>query len=77
MDTSKAEKILIYWLTKDDAAIAAIREYFHLPTYTTVNGWTPGEIQQKDMPMFEETAKRGFFRYRREEWSYNGTAFSW
>ena len=77
MDISNGEKVIVYWLTKDDDAIANIRKYFNLPTYTTVNGWTPGMIESKDMQMFEETARRGFFRFMRMEWTYNGATYSW
>lgn len=77
MDTSNGEKVIVYWLTKDEEAIANIRNYFNLPTYATVNGWTPGKIKPKDMWMFEETARRGFFRFVRKEWTYNGSTYSW
>lgn len=77
MDISNVEKVIVYWLTKKDDAIANIRKYFNLPTYTTVNGWTPGMIEPKDMAMFEETARRGFFRFLRKEWTYNGATYSW
>lgn len=77
MDISNGEKVLVYWLTKDDDAIANIRKYFNLPIYITVNGWTPGKIEQKDMQMFEETARRGFFRFIRKEWTFNGVTYSW
>lgn len=72
-----AVKVVIYWVTKDESAIAAIRKHFKLPKYTTLNGQTPGEIEPKDMPMFEETARRGFFRYQRTEWTFNGATYSW
>lgn len=77
MDISNSEKVLIYWLTKDKAAVAAIRQHFNLPSYVTINGLNPGEIKQKDMEMFEETARRGFFRFMRKEWTYNGATYSW
>lgn len=77
MDISNGEKVLVYWRTKDDDAIAHIRKYFNLPNYTTLNGWTPGKIQRKDMAMFEECARRGFFHFRRKEWTYNGVTYSW
>lgn len=77
MDISNGKKVLVYWLTKDEEAIAHIRKYFNLPAYTTVNGLTPGKIERKDMEMFEETARRGFFRFMRKEWSYNGATYSW
>lgn len=72
-----AVKVVIYWVTKDVEAIEAIRAHFGLPRYTTVNGWTPGAIEDKDMQMFEETARRGFFRYHKTEWTFNGATYSW
>lgn len=72
-----AVKVVIYWVTKDAEAIAAIRKHFKLPKYTTVNYQTPGAIEEKDMPIFEETARRGFFRYQRTEWTFNGATYSW
>lgn len=72
-----AVKIVIHWQTRDEDAIRAIRRYFNLPNYTTLNGWTPGKIEQKDMKMFEEAAMRGFFRFVKKEWTYNGATYSW
>lgn len=72
-----AVKVVIYWVTKDENAIAAIRKHFKLSKYTTLNGQTPGEIEAKDMPMFEETARRGFFRYQKTEWTFNDATYSW
>lgn len=72
-----AMKVIVYWVTKDEKSIAAIRKYFGLPAYTTVNGWTPGTIDSKDIPMFEETAHRGFIRYREMDWTFNGVTYSW
>lgn len=72
-----AVKIIIHWQTRDEDAIRAIRRYFNLPNYTTLNGWTPGKIEQKDMEMFEEAARRGFFRFVKKEWTYNGATYSW
>lgn len=72
-----AIKVTIRWTTRDEAAIESIRNYFKLPKYTTLNGWTPGMIEDNDIPMFEETARRGFFTYRETDWHYNGTSYSW
>lgn len=72
-----AVKVVIYWVTRDAKAIAAIRKHFKLPNYMTVNGHTPGAIGEDDMTMFEETARRGFFRYQKTEWTFNGATYSW
>lgn len=72
-----AIKVVIRWATRDEAAIEAIRSHFKLPRYTTLNGWTPGLIEDKDMPMFDETARRGFFTYQETEWQFNGNSYTW
>ncbi len=70
-------KIAVRWLTEDPEAIAHIRKYFKLPSYTTVNGWTPGTLRKADREMFEECARRGFFNFMEVDWTYNGATYSW
>lgn len=72
-----AVKVIIYWRTRNPATIASIRQYFGLPDYTTVNGWSPGEIRDRDMAIFEETARRGFLGYRKQSWTFNGATYTW
>lgn len=72
-----AVKVVVFWITKDREAIAAIRKHFGLPNYTTLNGQTPGAIEEADMPMFDETARRGFLAYKETEWTFNGSTYSW
>jgi hypothetical protein len=72
-----AVKMVIKWGYKlDDATVAAIRKRFKIPTYTTLNGFSPVEIAEEDMEMFEETARRGFFTIFRKKWCKNGAQFS-
>lgn len=71
------EKIVIHWNTKDDEAIKKIRARFKIPKYMTLNGFTPAILPAQDLAMFEETARRGYFNYRRVEWRFNGTSYSW
>jgi hypothetical protein len=71
------EKIVIYLNTKDEEAIRMIRERFGIPRYTTVNGQTPAILPTDDIVMFEETARRGYFTYRRVDWTFNGATYSW
>lgn len=71
------EKIIIYWLVQDEESIRLIREYFGFPRYTTVNGWSPAKLKPEDREMFEETARRGYFKYRSVNWSFNGISYSW
>ncbi|MCM1142479.1 MAG: hypothetical protein NC453_28250 [Muribaculum sp.] len=67
-----AERLIVRWNTRDQEAIAAIRKRFNIPTYTTVNGWSPAEIKSEDMPMFEECARRNFFGIIRRKWCKKG-----
>lgn len=73
----EGEKIIIHWWTRNEESIRLIREYFGIPQYTTVNGKTPAILKPKDQEMFEETARRGYFTYRRVEWTFNGLSYSW
>ena len=78
MDTKNEPKILIHWRTRDREAIKLIRQRFNIPTYTTVNGWTPAVLPRgKDMELFDETARRGFFGYVHARWSMVGGVCKW
>lgn len=70
-------KVIIRWATKESASITAIRKRFKIPNYTTLNGWSPGTINDEDREVFEECARRGFFSYREVEWQFNGLSYSW
>ncbi len=73
----KTNKFTIIWHTRNAESIRLIRERFKLPTYTTVNGWTPCEIAPEDMPMFEETARRGYFSILKRPWICVENAYTW
>lgn len=77
MDIENGEKVIIHWRTRDEESIRRIREYFGIPTYTTVNWLSPAIVKPEDREMFEETARRGFFSYRRADWTFNGASYSW
>lgn len=77
MTHTEPEKLVIKWNTSDSKAIEAIRKRFGIPTYTTVNGFSPVLLKPEDREIFEETARRGYFNYRRVEWTFNGTSYSW
>ena len=47
------EKMIVRWITKDKAAVDAIRKRFQIPEHTTLNGLSPVEISQEDMPVFK------------------------
>ena len=70
------EKLLVNWVTMDESAIAAIRKRFNIPRYTTLNGFSPAEISDEDMPVLEETARRGFIRIMHKKWCKNGGTIS-
>lgn len=57
-------KLTVYWVTKDAESIQRIREKFNLSPDTTLNGETPAEIREEDIPLLRETEKRGFLRIR-------------
>lgn len=71
------EKIIIHWITHDEEAIRIIRKRFNVPRYTTVNGWSPAVLRPKDKELFDKTARRGFFNYKKTDWAFNGTSYSW
>lgn len=65
-------KVIIRWITRDKEAIRLIRERFQMPQYTTVNGLSPADIKDEDIPLFEETSKRGFFGFWHQKWCIKG-----
>lgn len=70
-------KLVVYWNTRDEETIKKIRQRFGMPTYTTINGWTPAAILEEDMPLLEETARRGFISIMRHlKWCKNGGTYS-
>ena len=72
-----AIKVIVYWITRDEASIDAIRKHFNIPEYMAINGHTPAEIDESLIPVLEETARRGFLRYWEQDWTFNGTSYSW
>ncbi|MCD8386255.1 MAG: hypothetical protein LUD17_05115 [Bacteroidales bacterium] len=60
------EQLVIYWLTNDRAVIDRIRSRFSIKGGITVNGETPVRIKAEDMPVLEETERRGFIQLRRK-----------
>lgn len=76
-DMAEKIKLVVCWKKSDAATIKRIRQRFGMPTYTTVNGWTPAEILEEDMPLLEETARRGFISILRHvKWCKNGGTYS-
>lgn len=69
-------KFVIRWGTRDMEAISLIRKRFNIPSYTTLNGWSPVEIEPADKEVFDECARRGFFSILPKKWCKNGGLFS-
>lgn len=60
--------VTIYWpssITKDE--MIKIRKRFGITAGTTINGETPAEISDADMPLLRETEKRGFIQLRKHK----------
>lgn len=57
-------KLTVYWATRNAEANAKIRQRFGIPAGMTLNGETVAEIREEDMPLLEETARRGFIQIR-------------
>lgn len=61
-------KVTIYWRTKNRDKQDKIRDKFHLPYYTTVNGETEGEVNDELIDLLRECEKRGFIKIRKIEY---------
>lgn len=77
MNHTEAEKLIVSWHTQDAKSIAAIRRRFCIPEYTTLNGYSPVLLKAEDREVFEETARRGFFSFRKAEWTFSHGVYSW
>lgn len=56
--------VTIYWATNDPDIKNKIRDRFNIPRGMTLNGEREAEIKEEDMPLLEETARRGFIQIR-------------
>ena len=70
-------KIIVRWRTRDEESIAHIRRRFGFPSYTTLNGWTPGLLKAEDKESLDDYVTFGFLTYRQADWSFNGVTYSW
>lgn len=57
-------KITICWKTRDPDKIARIRRRFGLSDYISVNGETPAEIKEDDLPDLRLTEKLKYIQIR-------------
>jgi hypothetical protein len=71
-------RFLVLWLKKtDDATKERIRQRFNIPRYETLNGFSPIEVSDEDMPVLEETARRGYIALKRDvKWCKNGEVYT-
>lgn len=74
--TENKNRLTIRWVTRNAETFRRIRERFNIPDYTTLNGWSPVEISDGDMEVFQETAKCGYFTILRQKWWKNGVHYS-
>lgn len=67
------KKLTIYWPSRISSELEkTIRDRFGITGGTTVNGETPAEIKDEDLPVLEDTARRGFIELRGFKPSLNG-----
>lgn len=57
-------RVTIYWVTRLPDIVRRIREKFNIPSYTSVNYETECEIRDENLPLLQETARRGFIQIR-------------
>lgn len=57
-------RITVYWVTRNPDVIGRIRKKFNIPSYTSVNYETECEIKDEDLPLLQETERRGFIQIR-------------
>lgn len=58
--------VTIYWPSSvTHADMAKIRKRFGITAGVTINGETPADISEEDMPVLQETARRGYIQIRK------------
>lgn len=61
-------RVTIYWGRETQPIIRKkIRERFNISDYLSVNGETPADIREEDLPLLRETEKRGFIQIRNKQ----------
>lgn len=56
--------VTIYWKTKDIGAIYDIRRWFNLPSYTSINGETPCEVNEDNLEKLKVFEEKGLIQIR-------------
>lgn len=70
------KKYAIRWSTTDTEKIEKIRERFNIPSYKTINGWSPAEIDEADDALFRETSRRRYFQILPYTWELTSGVYS-
>lgn len=69
-------KAVIFWKTGDRQLVERIRQHAGVPRYTTLNGLSPWEGDEKMFAWLKECAKMGLIRIWQCEWTHNGHTYS-
>ena len=60
--------LTIYWCSHTTRGeIKKIRERFGITSGTTINGESPADIADADLPLLRETEKRGYIQIRKNK----------
>ena len=57
-------KYVIYFHTRDRAAIKQIEQRFDIPSWRSVNGEVAADIKESDIPVLQEAERRGYIQIR-------------
>ena len=60
------KRYCIYWTCSREARLRICKR-FRISVYLTINGETLANIHPSDIPLFLETAHRGFFKLRNKK----------
>lgn len=60
--------LTVYWCSRTTREeIKKIRERFGITAGTTINGESPADIADADLPLLRETEKRGYIQIRKNK----------
>ena len=69
-------RLTVKWRTRNPTSIQKIRAKFGIPDYTTINGWSPVEIAEHDMPVLRECVRLRFLVIVPYTWRKDGRHIS-